>query len=579
MKFYEKLNEYIEKLSCTAKELCDLSGISPATLSRYRSGERLPEIGTEVFDSLCHAVAEVSHKKGIADLNENVIREAFLSCEDLILTDKELLRQNFNTLVGALNINIKRLCKYTNYDASTIFRIRNGSRNPANCEQFAHAIAAFVSRELDTPPEISALARLMGCEISEIEELSARNDRLCKWLLESPAANHKDNRVAEFLDKLDEFDLNEYIKAIHFDQLKVPSMPFQIPTSRSYFGLQEMMESELDFLKATVLSKSMKPVTMYSDMPMTEMAKDPDFPKKWMFGMALMLKKGLHLNQIHNLGRSFEEMMLGLESWIPLYMTGQISPYYLKNNTDNVFLHFLKVSGAAALSGEAITGYHSDGKYYLTKSPKEIKYYTKRAEELLKNAHPLMDIYRIERESEWNSFLIADAAIPGKRRSILSTLPLYTISDDLLTRILKRNQIQSDRQAAIRQCLAAQRERILTILQTEPIEDEIPQMTPEELSDNPPILQLSSVFLEMDISYTQEEYYAHLAETGAFARENPNYTLKQTSSHTFRNLQIFIHEGQWAMISKGKAPAIHFVIRHPKLRGAIEGFIPLVREE
>lgn len=180
MKFYEKLNEYIEKLSCTAKELCDLSGISPATLSRYRSGERLPETGTEAFDRLCHAVAEVSHKKGIADLDENVIKESFLSCEDLILTDKELLRQNFNTLVGALNINIKRLCKYTNYDTSTIFRIRNGSRNPANCEQFAHAIAAFVSRELDTPPEISALARLMECEISEIEELSARNDRLCK---------------------------------------------------------------------------------------------------------------------------------------------------------------------------------------------------------------------------------------------------------------------------------------------------------------------------------------------------------------------------------------------------------------
>ncbi len=47
--------------------------------------------------------------------------------------------------------------------------------------------------------------------------------------------------------------------------------------------------------------------------------------------MAMMLKKGLHLNQIHNLDRSFEDMMLGLESWIPMYMTGQISPYYLKN--------------------------------------------------------------------------------------------------------------------------------------------------------------------------------------------------------------------------------------------------------
>ena len=86
----------------------------------------------------------------------------------------------------------------------------------------------------------------------------------------------------------------EYIRAIHFDELKVPSVPFQLPTSKSYFGLNQMMESELDFLKATVLSKSFEPVTMYSDMPMEEMAKDPEFPKKWMFGMAMMLKKGLH---------------------------------------------------------------------------------------------------------------------------------------------------------------------------------------------------------------------------------------------------------------------------------------------
>ena len=59
-------------------------------------------------------------------------------------------------------------------------------------------------------------------------------------------------------------------------------------------------------LKATVISKSTEPVIMESDMPMGEMAKDPEFPKKWMFGTAMMLKKGLHLNQIHDLNRSFE---------------------------------------------------------------------------------------------------------------------------------------------------------------------------------------------------------------------------------------------------------------------------------
>ncbi len=73
-------------------------------------------------------------------------------------------------------------------------------------------------------------------------------------------------------------------------------------------------------------------------------------------------------------------------------------------------------------------------------------------------------------------------------------------------------------------------------------------------------------------------YAAHLGQSEAFAREHPNYTLKRTGAHTFRNLQILIHEGQWVLVSKGKTPAIHFVIRHPKLRSAIESFIPPVTE-
>ena len=73
-----------------------------------------------------------------------------------------------------------------------------------------------------------------------------------------------------------------------------------------------------------------------------------------------------------------------------MYMTGQIAPYYLKNVQNNAFLHLLKVSGAAALSGEAVAGFHSEGRYYLTKSKKELGYYRKRANDLLSPmAYPL----------------------------------------------------------------------------------------------------------------------------------------------------------------------------------------------
>ena len=202
----------------------------------------------------------------------------------------------------------------------------------------------------------------------------------------------KDNNyINDFLTNLDKFDLNDFIKAIKFDELKVPNIPFYKAKSKSYYTVEEMKTGELDFFKATVLSKSNDDIFMCSDMPMEDMAKDTDFGKKWMFGIAMCLKKGLHLNIIHNLDRPFNEMMLGLESWIPIYMTGQVSPYYLKNYKNSVYNHLNYTSSSVSLTGECINSYHDKGKYYLTSNQKEVMYYKEKANLLLKKASSLKD--------------------------------------------------------------------------------------------------------------------------------------------------------------------------------------------
>lgn len=123
-----------------------------------------------------------------------------------------------------------------------------------------------------------------------------------------------------------------------------------------------------------------------------------------------------------------------------------------------------------------------------------------------------------------------------------------------------------------------QKERIISILASETLEDEVPALTPEEFSKNPPVLDLSGIFCETNLPYSEEEYMMHMSDTKAFARKNPNYILRISTTHAFHNLQILVHEGQWAIISKSKAPAIHFIIHHPKLRNAIENFIPPIVE-
>lgn len=575
MDFKKLLDDYMKQLDCTAKDLAENSGLSAATISRYRSGERIPEDGSENFDRLINGIVSIAENKKIPNITVQSVSEAF---SPYVRNNVDIahLQKNFHTLLTVVPINISDLARFLNYDPSYISRIRNGQRQPANPTEFARKISIFVTKHFQTVEQKAVISSLINCPMEELSNYTDFQDRMTNWLLAGSGAI-KDSMTV-FLEKLDEFNLNEYIHSIHFNELKIPSVPFQIPISRTYWGIKEMMESELDFLKATVLSKSTAPVIMYSDMPMKEMAKDPEFPKKWMFGMAMMLKKGLHLYQIHNLDRSFDEMMLGLESWIPMYMTGLISPYYLKNVQNNTFLHLLKVSGSAALSGEAITGCHENGKYYLTKSKREVAYYQRRADELLKNADSLMDIYRSEREAELNTFLISDIRKSGKRRGIRSTLPLYTISEELLERILIRHGMDNSQKQRIRKHVKMQKERIISILASETLEDEVPALTPEEFSKNPPVLDLSGIFCETNLPYSEEEYMIHMSDTKAFARKNPNYILRISTTHAFHNLQILVHEGQWAIISKSKAPAIHFIIHHPKLRNAIENFIPPIVE-
>lgn len=577
MRFCEQLNEYITRLDCRGKELAEAAGLSAPSLSRYRTGERTPGRGSAVLTALSDALADMAKAKALPDMDADTLYSAFLQCDEYAGTDKKMLRENFNALIEVMGLSVAKLCRCANYDPSAIFRFRRGERQPAEPEQFAAAVASYVSREMDGPAQREVASALLGCAAEDLGDRAAYCRRVQDWLLGSHAP--REDSVSRFLTKLDEFDLNAYIRSVHFDELKVPVAPFQLPTSRSYSGLRQMMDGELDFMKAAVLSRSTEPVFMYSDMPMTEMAQDPEFPKKWMFGMALLLKKGLRLQIIHNIDRNLPEMMLGLESFIPMYMTGQIEPYYFKAPQGGVFLHFLRVSGTAALTGEAVSGHHSEGRYYLTNNRAEVAYYRRRADALLENAKPLMEIYRADVASRLNAFLLADSRTPGRRRCVLSAPPLYTADPAFLTAVLQRHDVPAPDQERILAHAKSHREQAETILRDNEMVLALPRLTEEAFERYPMSLPLSGSFYGRDIPYTYQEYLEHIDQTEQFAAVHPRCRLELTADSTFRNLQIVMHEGLWAMVSKEKSPAIHFVIRHAKLRSAIESFEPPLVEE
>lgn len=577
MKFRDYLNQYINLLGCSAKELAEACELSSAVISRYRTGNREPAPDSEQLKKLITGLVRLAQEKAITDITVQRIHKDFESSLNRKNSDYENFFKNFDSLCTVLNINMKALAQASNFDVSYLYRVRSGQRHLGDLNAFCNSLCHYIVSYHSNPADKNAVASLSGVPVEAFQTDADYLGHLQNWLI-SDSAPHQSDDMERFLQNLDSFNLDDYIRSIHFDELKVPTVPFQLYSPRSYYGIVEMRKGELDFFKHTVLAKSMEPIFMCSDMPMSDMAEDMDFNRKWMFAIAMSLKKGLHLNIIHNINRPFHEMMLGLESWIPIYMTGQVSPYHLPNVSTQVYHHFNYVSGTVALIGECISGHHDHGKYYLTNKHEEVAYYKQKAADLLSKAQPLMEIFRSESKSLFETYQRAESEKPGDRHNILSSPPIYTIAPELLTLILERAGLSMEEKEMLLQYAQNQRLLIEKTLEHSSVCDEFATISPEEFQEHPAHLSLTDAFYETDFVYSYDEYLAHIRQTMEFSASHPNYRVHPTAKQTFRNIQIHIIEGKCVRLSKTKTPVIHFVIRHPKMISALENFIAPVEE-
>ena len=575
MDFSKRLNSYITEIGCTAKELADASELSAAAISRYRTGERAPDPDGGSLRALSEGLAQLSN----GSLDPQTVHNELAVAISGISVDYDTFLMNLNVLLETASVTNNELARALNFDPSYISRILTGQRRPADMQAFVRGVALHMTHRTSSSTAISeSVSELVGLKDADLDE-SQTAEAIAQWLrthylpLRSP--------INSFLEKLDSFDLEDFIRTIHFDTMKTPTTPIQLPTRKTYTGLRSFMESEIDFLKAAVLSRSSADIIMYSDMPMTEMASDSEFAKKWMYGMAMLLKKGLHVRIIHRVDRPLHEMALGLESYIPMYMTGQISPYYFEGARDEVFCHLLRVSGTAVQAGEAIVGHHADGRYIVTKNRDEVRYFRRRAEQMLEKAKPLMRIIRDDDPEGIAELerLQADEITNsrGTWRVIMSTLPIGIIPKDVLESMLEREGLPEDARNSVRTFAQKSTSLIENTLENGTVTLEVPELSSDEFAERPCTLYIGNLPIEREIAYTYDEYRQHLAALEERFAQHPNSTCKVDRNSPFRNTQIRVRKGKYAVIAKCKNPHIYFIVEHPKLVRAFERFsVPVV---
>lgn len=151
MEFADLLNEYIDKINCTSKELSNESGISPSLISRYRNGQRIPKYNSKQYINLIKGLSTLSNidKENITKDFNNLFKKENI--------DFNIFINNLNIIIEKLNINSSELSKYIGFDSSYISKIKNGTRKPHNIDKFIMSICKYITHKCNTESDINKI--------------------------------------------------------------------------------------------------------------------------------------------------------------------------------------------------------------------------------------------------------------------------------------------------------------------------------------------------------------------------------------------------------------------------------------
>ena len=124
MNFSNELNKYMNLLDCNSKDICNISGLSPAIVSRYLNGKRTPKINSVYFNKIVDSIYLISKDKNIKLKKNDILAVGnypeVRNCQDWYLWTNLLMN-------GYKLYNIQDILVYMREDRTT-FKRRAGMR-------------------------------------------------------------------------------------------------------------------------------------------------------------------------------------------------------------------------------------------------------------------------------------------------------------------------------------------------------------------------------------------------------------------------------------------------------------------
>lgn len=589
MSFQEKLNQIITILDINSLTLSQATQLDSSLISRYRNGKRTPHINSVHYRKLIdgiYLVAKQSDKENelrvlcLADAFEYSINNDFLK-EWLIPKDslrirsrrtespntimKEQFSYRFSNIMDLLEISNIRLAKYLTVDASLISRYRHGLRIPSFQSELSQKICDYFINKATAQQKLKKVQELISYR---------KGQNFNQWLYDYLYYNKElseVNSINYFLGSLDSLNLNSNLLP---ESVPAIDSIFPIESLNYYEGIEGLRSAVKRFLESIRTQASPQELLLYSDQPMDWLSENKEFAKLWSLLMTDLLSKKNRIKIIHHCTRNLNEMIAGITSWLPLYLSGLITPYYCMRNEESHFCHTLFISKqVGAITSSFVKGAESASIYHYITEQALLQKNVYQYEKLLMNSAPLLNIYtQNERSAYLNN--LNNLTHMGGDMTFLSLSPsLMTMSSELLFLILERNQVPPDEITEILKYHKNLSSSFHRIIQTNRVIDLSPIQDKEVITSHKVRLVLNGFLVNKPIYYNEQEYTQHMSAIHEYQSTNANYQFYQLPKVPFKNIEIISNLDHFVLISNVDTPSVAFEVKHPQICEAIEEYL------
>ncbi|GHU37859.1 hypothetical protein FACS1894105_10730 [Clostridia bacterium] len=586
----DKIDAVMEAVGIKNVALANATGYDPSLISKYRKGTR-DALRYETVKSLCAALASLTPEDFDGEDLPDKLREIagpwpiergrfsdalfmWFTEETMLLrpaikydsSSLKIFGEKLTELMSVAKLTNIQLAKSLSVDASLVARYKSGVRFPSERGAAVPAIAACIVRNIKDEQKKQEIAEIVGGESGDLTA------RVLAWLSEMPESREDTSGIESFLESVDSYRYR--VKQPVLPMITLKPFAGDGKADRSFHGVKGMRQAILRALYYT--AQQDKPTTLYLTSTCSmEYLNDKLFVAQWASLMVHCLAKGHTMKIIYNIAdRDIDETMTAIQSFVPLYMIGNIEPYWFKTDEKSVFrVTWFVIENLAAISSVCTLDMDEDALFDYTTDPERVKMLVKQFNGLFKYSGELMRIYRQQTNMEGYDLRLATFWRQDGDAALLIPSPsLATMPEELLVKILNRVKIDGSEREKIMAAFSAHEKWLLRQLVQGRLTEYAVLGDKQRLNSGEVLVDIPSYISQNPIAYTKDEYAEHIAHIRRMERESQNYRFGELPMSPFSNIKVMYKKNALTIVEKIGQPTAAFAFDNTFMCAGFDAF-------